>query len=204
MNWTDLDSKDRKTYMHVQLVGISPEGAIVQRDDQPPVTMSWSLLHEAQQQIGIVGGVYQWLMREYCRASYAQKNGLPWSSPRRSVADIAAELQLLVARDKQKEKEEAERSVREAKEEAIQAETQRVSAERKDTASTDPWWPIPGWEIPDGVRFDTPGRNQGQIVEVAYGDFGRGEASDDSPYMRILDRSGPDRRYYRRREVRGS
>lgn len=54
-------------------------------------------------------------------------------------------------------------------------------------------------DIPTGVRFDVPRRNQGQAVEVAYGTFGRYEASNGDPYKRVLDRSiGPDAvTYYR-------
>jgi len=52
-------------------------------------------------------------------------------------------------------------------------------------------------EIPEGVRFDVPGRNQGQIVEVAYGGFSRGEHGAGDPYKRVVDRSeGPTPRYY--------
>jgi hypothetical protein len=47
-------------------------------------------------------------------------------------------------------------------------------------------------EVPEGVRFDVPGRFQGQTVEVAFGDFGRGEHDDGSLYKRVHDRSvGP-------------
>jgi hypothetical protein len=46
-------------------------------------------------------------------------------------------------------------------------------------------------DIPAGVRFDVPGRNQGQIVEVAYGDRGREEHDSGSPYRRTRDRSMP-------------
>jgi len=54
-------------------------------------------------------------------------------------------------------------------------------------------------DIPEGVRFCVPGQNQGQIVEVAYGDFGRAEPGVGDPWMRITDRSevGPPT-YYRR------
>ena len=53
-------------------------------------------------------------------------------------------------------------------------------------------------EIPADIRFDVPRRNQGQIVEVAYGTFSRGEAGPGDPYKSVYDRStqGPTR-YYR-------
>ena len=53
--------------------------------------------------------------------------------------------------------------------------------------------------IPDGVRFCVPPWLQGQIVEVAYGDFGAAEPGVGDPWKRITDRSevgGPT--YYRR------
>jgi hypothetical protein len=43
--------------------------------------------------------------------------------------------------------------------------------------------------IPAAVRFDVPGRYQGQIVEYAFGGFGRYEHDDDAPFMRVTDRS---------------
>lgn len=46
-------------------------------------------------------------------------------------------------------------------------------------------------EIPKRVRFDVPRRNQGQIVEVAYGGFGRAEMDSCDPYRRITDTSLP-------------
>lgn len=56
---------------------------------------------------------------------------------------------------------------------------------------------IPESDLPEGLRFDVPRRDQGQIVEVAYADHPtcRSEAgwcSDPrvaSPYRRITDRS---------------
>jgi len=44
-------------------------------------------------------------------------------------------------------------------------------------------------QIPAKVRFDIPRRHQGQIIEVAYGDFGRSEADHGSPYKRVTDTS---------------
>lgn len=53
--------------------------------------------------------------------------------------------------------------------------------------------------IPDGVRFDVTRRNDGQIVEIAYGGFGAAEHGRGDPWMRIIDRSvGPGATYYRR------
>lgn len=58
--------------------------------------------------------------------------------------------------------------------------------------------------VPEGVRFDVPRREQGQVVETAYGGarvrgtrFGewvtpRGEAGPGDRYMRETDRSLPD------------
>ena len=53
--------------------------------------------------------------------------------------------------------------------------------------------PIPGRDVPITVRFDTPGRHQGQIIEVAYGEVTTGRASAEhdhgATYRRVLDRS---------------
>ncbi len=59
---------------------------------------------------------------------------------------------------------------------------------------------IPARLVPDGIRWDIPGRNAGQIVEIAYGTFGRSAAADGERYRRVHDRSiGPDAiRYYQR------
>lgn len=53
-------------------------------------------------------------------------------------------------------------------------------------------------EIPEGVRFDVPRQNQGQIVEVAYGDFGRAENGIGDPWKRVTDASDRSVTYYRR------
>lgn len=53
------------------------------------------------------------------------------------------------------------------------------------------WRPIDRASIPAGIRFDVPRRFQGQIVEHAFGDYGRYEHDDDSPYMQVTDRSLP-------------
>jgi hypothetical protein len=55
-------------------------------------------------------------------------------------------------------------------------------------------------EIPEGVRFDVPRHHQGQIVEIAYGGFGRGEHGDGDPFKRVTDQSlpvGEQTTYYR-------
>lgn len=47
-------------------------------------------------------------------------------------------------------------------------------------------------DVPPGVRFDVPRRNDGQIVEIAYGGFDRAAHDDGDEYMRRHDRSlGP-------------
>lgn len=52
--------------------------------------------------------------------------------------------------------------------------------------------PCAAHEIPAKVRFDVPGQNQGQIIEVAYGGFGAAEHGDGDDYKRVHDRSiGP-------------
>lgn len=54
-------------------------------------------------------------------------------------------------------------------------------------------------EVPARVRFDVPGRLQGQIVEIAYGGWSRGEHDEGDPYQRVTDRSLVNsRRYYKR------
>ena len=46
-------------------------------------------------------------------------------------------------------------------------------------------------QIPAGVRFDVPARNQGQIVEIAYGGYDRAEHDEGDPYQRVIDKSEP-------------
>lgn len=41
--------------------------------------------------------------------------------------------------------------------------------------------------IPDDVWFWLPERNQGQIVEVSYGDHGLGQHDSGAPYCRVID-----------------
>lgn len=51
--------------------------------------------------------------------------------------------------------------------------------------------------LPEGVRFDVPMRNQGQIVEIAYGGFSRAEHGEGDPYMRVTNRSDNTISYYK-------
>lgn len=187
----------------VQLIGVADGVATVQRDELPAVEMTWSLLHEAQRQDGTAGAVYRWLMAEYCRCEYEQRQGRPWTSPRRDVeeiartlraADASADAERLARRQQEQAHEERER-----RKEAARQDRYRVEDERMRTPADSPWWPILRSEIPAGVRFDTPRRNQGQIVEVSYGDFGASEADDDAPYMRVYDHSDRTCDLYRRR-----
>ncbi len=53
-------------------------------------------------------------------------------------------------------------------------------------------------QIPEGVRFDVTGPNQGQIVEVAYGGFGRAEHGQGDPYKRVTDKSDRTVAYFKR------
>lgn len=46
-------------------------------------------------------------------------------------------------------------------------------------------------KVPAKVRFDVPRRCQGQMVEVAYGGFSRGEHGYGDPFMRVTDYSLP-------------
>lgn len=52
-------------------------------------------------------------------------------------------------------------------------------------------------DIPAGVQFTTPRRNQGQIVEVSYGGFGRSEFGFGDPYRHRIDRSDGSSEYAR-------
>jgi hypothetical protein len=187
--------------MAIQLTAVRAGVAVVRRDDGPPVEMSWSLLHEAQQQAGPAGYVYRWLMREFVRYEYEQRQGRPWQSPAREVGEIVRDLRARDAREAAAV--EAARAEREGRQDAEgrrlerERERERVEAERR--TADGPWLPIPSWEVPEGVRFDTPRRNQGQIVEVAYGTLGRAEAGSCDPYMEVIDRSSGERRTYRRK-----
>ena len=52
--------------------------------------------------------------------------------------------------------------------------------------------------VPDGLRFDVPPQNQGQMVEIAYADERphADEACHGSRYKRIHDRSDNTTAYY--------
>lgn len=52
-------------------------------------------------------------------------------------------------------------------------------------------------DIPEGIRFDTPRSNQGQMVEVSYGTFGRAEAGPGDPYERDIDHADGTVEYFR-------
>ena len=56
-------------------------------------------------------------------------------------------------------------------------------------------------DIPAAVRFDVPGRNQGQMIEVAYGGLDRGEHDYGDPFKRIKDENGRVT-YYRAEGIR--
>ena len=83
----------------------------------------------------------------------------------------------------------------------LDRERAAVAAARAAIDESDPWWPILAAEVPATIRWDTPSRYQGQIVERSWGTFGSPEASIDSPYMRIVDGNDRSVRYYRRRVV---
>lgn len=56
-------------------------------------------------------------------------------------------------------------------------------------------------DIPSFVRWDVPARNQGQIVEVAYGAIGLAREADvGDPYKRVVDRSDLHVAYYKLRD----
>ena len=189
----------------VQLVGVRDGIATIQKDSEPAVEVTWTVLHLAQQQEDNLGRVYRWLMREFCRCEHLQRQGIGWQSPRRDVAAIAQEMRqeeeqaqraanrAALARLERESREQAERERRE--------EILRVAAERQQTDADDPWYPIPAWEVPGNVRFDTLRHDQGQIVERSYGTFGRAEAGSCDPYMRLIDHSDSSIAFYRRRET---
>jgi hypothetical protein len=57
--------------------------------------------------------------------------------------------------------------------------------------------PCSATDIPEGVRFDIPRRNQGQTIEVAYGGFSRAGHDEGDDYRRTLDRSTGETTYAR-------
>jgi hypothetical protein len=190
----------------VQLIGIRPNKvATVQRDGEPPVEMTWSQLHEAQQQDGVAGYVYRWLMFEFCRCEFEQRQGRAWQSPRREVAKIVVSLRNHDAREaaeaEASHNEKMQRQDARDRQRAREQEIERVEAARHSMSADSPWWPIPSWEVPKGIRFDTLRRDQGQIVEYSYGTFGRAEARRDDPYMAVVDHHDGSSMVYKRRNV---
>lgn len=47
--------------------------------------------------------------------------------------------------------------------------------------------PVSDSDIPSAVRFDVPGCNQGQHIEIAFGGFSTGEHDIGDPYKRVTD-----------------
>lgn len=59
--------------------------------------------------------------------------------------------------------------------------------------------PIPESEVPDGLRFWTPKRNEGQMVQVSYAEPGqRSEPDEGAMYRRTVDLSTRLTTYSRR------
>jgi hypothetical protein len=57
------------------------------------------------------------------------------------------------------------------------------------------WIRIKASEVPNETRFDTPGREQGQICQVAYGGplYERTEhTASDAPFKKVSDFSCPE------------
>lgn len=56
----------------------------------------------------------------------------------------------------------------------------------------------------EGLRFDTPGQNQGQIVECSYAAWppDKWEACRGDMYMRVFDKSDRTTEYYIRKDAR--
>ncbi len=55
-------------------------------------------------------------------------------------------------------------------------------------------------DVPESVRFDTNRRDQGQIVEISWGDYpqGRSENGPGDAYKRRIDHSTGKTTFYRR------
>lgn len=64
-------------------------------------------------------------------------------------------------------------------------------------SATEAYAPCRAEEIPAGVRFDVPRRNQGQMIEIAYGGFGRAEHGPGDEYMRRRDLSNGEVSFFR-------
>lgn len=191
--------------MKIQLIGVESWNATIRKDGREDVRMSWSVIHELQQQTGGARYVYRWIMAEFCRCSRLVRLGKPWESPEREVSDIVREMRSKDDTEASKialdDQNEWLRKARESEERARWDELDRVRKERSETTEDDPWYPIHSWDIPhDKIRFDVPKCNQGQIVEVAYGTGGRATATELDPYKRITDQSrSDDVRYYEKR-----
>lgn len=189
----------------VQLVAVMVGVATVQCGDGSVIEVPWSVLHDAQHQEGPLGYVYGWLLKEYSRCEYLERQGQDWQSPRRTIVAIIEEE---VARKEQEARAAAaardtDQKIREKeeREQSRRKEIAQVNAERRATTPDAEWWPIPSWEVPAEIRFDVPARNQGQIVEVSYGTFDRGEAGSADPYMQVHDHSDGSHRIYKRQRV---
>lgn len=196
----------------VELLDVRDGVATARMDDDAPVAIKLGVLRDAALQGGVAGHVYRWLASEYVRCSRLQDQGKPWRSPRREISEImddpggrdayAEEARQRDRLPRSRQPVVDEPSIEEVRRRERLAESLRVAAEQRETDAADPWWPIPSWEVPAGVRLDTPGQNQGQIVEVSYGTFGRAEACDLDPYMAITDHGDYGHcRMYKRRNV---
>lgn len=62
---------------------------------------------------------------------------------------------------------------------------------------------VPAADVPGNIIWHTPGRNQGQIVEVSYsrgipaGKAADMEADEGAPWKRVKDTSVPETIYYK-------
>lgn len=180
----------------VQLIAVRPGFAVVQLDNNQPEELTSDVLRQAQNQQDDVRYVYRWLTREYIRCEFEQRNNRAWTSPRRDIYEVVAEMYAKEAEECRLAEEhlkglEEEKRVRKEKERR-EAEIASVKKRIKEMPEGSKWVPIPFWEVPDWVRFDTLGQDQGQIVEVSYGTHKnvRTEACpSDAPYKRIVDGS---------------
>jgi hypothetical protein len=77
----------------VQLLSVAGGIAQIQRDSEPPVTLSLHDLHEAAQPSGVEGYVCRWLMQQYALHESLVAEGVPWRGHRFTIAQIVADLQ---------------------------------------------------------------------------------------------------------------
>lgn len=190
----------------IQLVAVRQRVATIRVGASDPVEIASDVLRAAAQQDGPLGLVYGWLFREYAHCEWVERQGDAWSSPARTVEEIVASEEARLAREAEEQRQEGarrerERIAEEKRRERLEEEL-RVDAERAETAPDSPWWPIPSWEVPKGIRFNDDPYTSGQIVTTRYGTFGAGAAGECDPYMQILDRSDRSLRHYQRREVK--